>query len=130
MASIDVDERPALDLIIFTMRGALSPDLMHEAQSRFYAERKARHAILDLRPCSLDLFMLEDFKRALSLSKREGGHRRGGLSVFVVDQPHLLSLARLYKAYADAAPDFPVTVAIEATLDAAIARVEAAGSAG
>ncbi|MEQ8604641.1 MAG: hypothetical protein RIB45_15105 [Marivibrio sp.] len=130
MAAIDVEERPALNLMIFTMRGDLSPDLMHRAQSRFYADGKAKHAILDLRACSLDLFTLDDFKRALSLSKTRGDHRRGGVTVFIAEHPHLLALDRLYQAYAEATPNFPVTIAIAASLDKAIAQVESANGDG
>lgn len=128
MAAISIEEKPSLNLMILRLSGQLSPEALGEAQKRFYAERKAIHAILDLRGCSLDLFSLDDFKQALSFSRSAGDFRRGGVTVFVTDSPLQLAVARLYQAYAETTPNFPVRVEIAASSAEAEALVRAAGA--
>lgn len=128
MAAISIEERPSLNLMILRLSGQLSPEALREAQTRFYAECKAIHAILDLRGCSLDLFSLDDFKQALSFSRSAGDFRRGGVTVFVADSPLQLAVARLYQAYAETTPNFPVRIEIAASSAEAEALVRAAGA--
>lgn len=121
--SIEFETFPDQMLAVLTLHSGANADALEEFTSEYYGNLPARHLIVHVKVGVTGHFSNDQLKELLWSNYERAQVRRGGHTVFVLDDRHDLPMMRWLKAFSENGANWPVQYHFADSLEDAFALI-------
>jgi len=111
MSTIEINVCETLDVTVFRIVGEVLPETALIAIRQF-AARPTDNVIWDISCGGMNCWTVEDFRTLIANTKAANDQRDDGFTVFVPRHAHEENLFKMWIAFAECVPDWPVSYEI------------------